>query len=217
MMPEPASHPFVKYVSGVAGHHVERYGTGTVIGGRRQPAPAGTGSLDTKAVSLEELMTQRGAGKLEIDESVIVALTAEEWATHWKAYGRALRKGALTEREAAEYWAMIDVQAKRSGALQKLLLELEKLSPGATARLAERADDVTDAVVREAIAAAKAAAKAAAPVRLPGGATPAAGTLPAEAEPLRLSDEERAEIKAEILAGDVDGRWAELAEGEADG
>lgn len=170
-MAEPASHPFVKYVSGVVGHHVERYGTGTVIGGRRQPAPAGTGSLDTKAVSLEELMTQRGAGKLEIDESVIVALTAKEWATHWKAYGRALRKGALKERKAAEYWAKVDAQDKRMRELQALLRELEKVSPGAVAKLA-LADELTAEGVRRAIDAVKAATEAAAPVRLPDGAAP---------------------------------------------
>jgi len=179
-MTEPASHPFVKYVSAVTGHHVERYGTGTVIGGRRQPAPAGTGSLDRNAVSLEELLSQRGAGKLEIDESAIVTLTADEWAKHWQAYERALRKGALRERKPAEYWEKVDAEQRLADAVKAL----EAVAPGAAAKLAELTEDS----IRAALDAVTAAEEGAAPVDL-GGSAPPAGMLPAVAEPLRGLDE----------------------------
>jgi hypothetical protein len=110
-MPEPQGHPFVKYVSPVAGHHVERYGTRTVIGGRRQPAPPGTGELDPNALD-PSVMFERGAGKLEIDEAAIVALTREEWRLYSREYGRALKRGALKKRTAAEFWGMVDEQER---------------------------------------------------------------------------------------------------------
>jgi hypothetical protein len=240
-MPELASHPFVKYVSSVAGHHVERYGTGAVIGGRRQPAPA-AGTLDTSAVSLEELMTGRGAGKLEIDETAIVALTGEEWARHRRAYERALRKGGLKKRSAAEYWSMIDVQERLSG----LIRSLEAASPGATAEL----DEVTEESVRAAIEAHASAERErlgreaiSAPYTGDGeglpantgpiplidpaelgaalrGESPPPGTLPAEPEPIRLTDAELAELRAEtpldrleaeVVAAEVEGRSPSFA------
>jgi len=144
-MPEPAEHPFVKYVSPVAGHHVERYGTGTVIGGRRLPAPPGTGELAFDKLD-PSAMFGRGAGQLVIDESAVVALTAKECSDYGREYGRAIKKGALRERTADEYWAMVDAQER----LAKLLQQLKALSPGALARL-DQADEVTEESVRAAI------------------------------------------------------------------
>lgn len=85
------------FVSAVDGRLVTRYGTDTVIGGRRLPYTPRTlpgGSIN---------FWDRGCGTVRLDKSKIVALSTGEAHRYRREYGRALRDGSLIERTRDEW------------------------------------------------------------------------------------------------------------------
>ena len=87
------------FVSAVPGRLVTRYGTDTVIGGRRMPYTPRTlpgGSIN---------FWDRGRGTVKLDPEVVVALSHGEARRYRREYGRALRDGSLVERKRDEWIA----------------------------------------------------------------------------------------------------------------
>jgi len=103
-------HPFVKFVSGVKGRLVSRYGSAraklgpSIIGGVKEPMALPDHGKPTSFLA-------RGAAPVSIDESIIVALTEDEWNAYRREYTRALRDGSLRERSEEDYWAWVKAPA----------------------------------------------------------------------------------------------------------